>query len=89
MGFQSRELCIACIHRAVAWTYKINYSPVQSVLECGYENSLARGRLSELSGDKYHPLVSEVREKGQQNKAEKRIELLHYCIAHSWFGFTR
>jgi hypothetical protein len=74
---------------AIAWTCNIDSSSVQSPLECGYEDSLARGRLSELSDDKCHTPVSQVGEKVQQNKAENRIELLHYCVAHSWFGFAR
>jgi hypothetical protein len=74
MGFQSRELHIAFTQRTVAWTCHVNHSPIQSALECRYENSLAGGRLSELSGDKYHPMVSSVGEKGQQSKAENRIE---------------
>jgi hypothetical protein len=74
MGFQSRELCIAFTKMSVTWICNINYSPIQSALECGYEHSLARGRLSELSGDKIHTLVSYVGDKVQQNKAENRIE---------------
>jgi hypothetical protein len=63
MGFQSRELYIAFTKMAVAWTCNINYSPVQSAVECGYENSLAHGRLSELCGDRCHTLVSQIGEK--------------------------
>jgi hypothetical protein len=58
MGFQSRELYIAFAKTAVTWTCNINHSPAQTALERRSENSLARGRLSELSVDKYHPLVS-------------------------------
>jgi hypothetical protein len=77
MGFQSRELDITCTERAVAWTCNISSSSVQSALECEYENSLTCGRLSELSGDKYHTMMTQVGEKIQRNQAENRIELRH------------
>jgi hypothetical protein len=63
MGFQSRELSIAFTKKAVSWACNTNHSLAQSALEYADENSLSRGRLSELSGDKYHPRVSPVGEK--------------------------
>jgi hypothetical protein len=88
MGFQSRELHIAFTKREIVWTFNINHSPVQGALECGYENSLAHRRLSELSVHKYHTLMSEIGDDAQENKAENQTELLHYCVAHFWFCFT-
>jgi hypothetical protein len=57
VGFQSRELRIAFTQTAVTWNCNIIHSLVQSALECGSENSLARRQLSEISGDEYHTLA--------------------------------
>jgi hypothetical protein len=43
MCFQSRQLSIEFPKRAVGWTGNVNYSPVQSAADCGYENSVPRG----------------------------------------------
>jgi hypothetical protein len=58
MRFSSRELRITLTNSAVVWTFKIDHSALQDALECRYEDSLARGRLCEFSGEKCLTLVS-------------------------------
>jgi hypothetical protein len=55
--------------RAVSWSFTIDHSAIQAALECGYENSLGRGWLFELSNDKYHILASSIGGKTQKEQS--------------------